>query len=137
MIKRFAAACALLLAALSMATPAQAKDNIFFGFMDWDAEAAQDAIDRGERVVVNVWASWCSKCTAQRRALSALLRSDESLDDVKVFAIDIEDPLRPESVGSHVIDNNAARTTLVIYKQGQEVAVYGGRDPEAIAGLLN
>ena len=137
MIKRFAAACALLLAALSMATPAQAKDNIFFGFMDWDAEAAQDAIDRGERVVVNVWASWCPKCTAQRRALSQVLGADPSLDDVKVFAIDIDDPLRPSSVGSHSISGNAARTTLVIFDQGQEVAVYGGRDAAAIAALFD
>jgi thiol-disulfide isomerase/thioredoxin len=97
----------------------------------------QAAIDQGDRVVINVWASWCPKCTAQRRALSQVLGADPSLDDVKVFAIDIDDPLRPSSVGSHSISGNAARTTLVIFDQGQEVAVYGGRDAAAIAALFD
>lgn len=136
MFKRLAAAFALLFAVFSVASPAQARDNVFYGFMDWDAAAAQEAINNGERVVVNVWATWCPACNAQRRTLSALLNSDESFDDVKVFAVEFDDPNRPSAVGSHAITGSAARTTLVIFNQGQEVAVYGGQDPAAISSLL-
>ncbi len=60
----------------------------------------------------------------------------ESFDDVKVFAVEFDDPNRPSAVGSHAITGSAARTTLVIFNQGQEVAVYGGQDPAAISSLL-
>ena len=91
------------------------------GFITWDAEAAQAAINNGEQVVVNVWAEWCPSCIAQRRTLHAVLQQNpDAFADVKVFAINIDDRPRPQQVGSHRITGSAARTTLIFFNGGRK-----------------
>ena len=102
MIKRISHWLAVLCAAFAFNTLAHADTNENFGFMEWDAEAAQTAIDNGERVIINAWATWCPFCKAQRRSLAGLLQSDpEGYSDVKVFAIDIDDADKPAMVGGN------------------------------------
>jgi len=137
MFKRFAALFAVLIASFAISTSVSAKTNAFFGFLDWDAAAAQAAINNGERVAINIWADWCPNCTSQRRSLSDLIKSDpEAYGDVKVFAIEYDDPNRPAAVGSHPIPNSSARTTIIFFGGGQELAVYGGQSPFEMAEIL-
>lgn len=138
MIKRFAAFLATVVAALSLSlavsTTASAKTNEVYGFMEWDAEAAAAAIAAGDRVVINVWATWCPNCTSQRRAFAMLLQSDpEAYADVKVFAIDIDDADRPSMVGPH----KARKTTMIFYNDGEEIGVYTGKKSRDMAAFLN
>lgn len=134
MIRRVTAALAMLCAALAFNPVAQADTNENLGFMNWDAEAAQAAIDNGERVIVNGWATWCPLCKAQRRALNGLLSSDpEGYADVKVFSIDIDWSDAPDAIG----DNPLRKTMLVFYGDGEEIDVYEGRDAEQMASILS
>jgi thiol-disulfide isomerase/thioredoxin len=134
MIKRISHWLAVLCAAFAVNTLAHADTNENFGFMEWDAEAAQTAIDNGERVIINAWATWCPFCKAQRRSLAGLLQSDpEGYSDVKVFAIDIDDADKPAMVGG----NQYGKTTLFFYVGGEEIDAYTGRDPNEIAALLS
>lgn len=134
MIKRISHWLAVLCAAFAFNTLAHADTNENFGFMEWDAEAAQTAIDNGERVIINAWATWCPFCKAQRRSLAGLLQSDpEGYSDVKVFAIDIDDADKPAMVGG----NQYGKTTLFFYVGGEKIDAYTGRDPNEIAALLS
>lgn len=138
MFKRFTAILAFVLATIGLSTAAHARSDEVMGFITWDAEAAQAAINNGEQVVVNVWAEWCPSCIAQRRTLHAVLQQNpDAFADVKVFAINIDDRPRPQQVGSHRISGSAARTTLIFFNGGEEIAVYGGQQANQIADLLS
>lgn len=133
MINRVAHLLAVLVAAFAFSTAAPADTNENFGFMEWDAEAAQTAIENGERVVINAWATWCPLCKAQRRTLNGLLQADpDGFADVKVFAIDIDSADAPPMVGDHKV----RKTTLFIFGSGEEIDVYTGRNADEIAALL-
>ena len=138
MLKRFTAIFVFILATVGLSTNAQARSDEIYGFMSWDAAAVQAAIVNGEQVVVNVWAEWCPSCRAQRKTLHAVLQHNpDAYADVKVFAINIDDRPRPQQVGSHRISGSAARTTLIFFNGGVEVAVYGGQQAGQIADLLS
>ena len=52
MFKRFTAILAFVLATIGLSTTAHARSDEVMGFITWDAEAAQAAINNGEQVVV-------------------------------------------------------------------------------------
>jgi len=134
MMKRISAVLAILFATFAIGTAAQADTNDNLGFMEWDAAAAEEAVINGERVIINTWATWCPFCKAQRRALSSLLKSDpETYGDVKVFAVDIDDPNTPSRIGS----KSVSKTTMIFFVGGQEIVAYKGQDTMEMAAFLN
>lgn len=133
MMKRVSALLAILFTAFAIGTAAQADTNDNLGFMAWDPAAAEEAVRNGERVIINTWATWCPFCKVQRRALSSLLNSDpETYGDVKVFAVDIDEPDTPSRIGS----NSVSKTTLIFFVGGQEVVAYKGQDTMEMAAFL-
>lgn len=133
MMKRVSALLAILFTAFAIGTAAQADTNDNLGFLAWDPAAAEEAVRNGERVIINTWATWCPFCKAQRRALSSLLNSDpETYGDVKVFAVDIDEPDTPSRIGS----NSVSKTTLIFFVGGQEVVAYKGQDTMEMAAFL-
>ena len=133
MMKRVSALLAILFTAFAIGTAAQADTNDNLGFMEWDAVAAEEAVRNGERVVINTWATWCPFCKAQRRALSSLLKSDpEKYGDVKVFAVDIDEPDTPSRIGS----SSVSKTTLIFFVGGREIVAYQGQDTMEMAAFL-
>ncbi|MGA0235912.1 MAG: TlpA family protein disulfide reductase [Alphaproteobacteria bacterium] len=134
MMKRISALLAILFAAFAIGTAAQADTNDNLGFMEWDAAAAEEAVINGERVIINTWATWCPFCKAQRRALSSLLKSDpETYGDVKVFAVDIDDPNTPSRIGS----KSVSKTTMIFFIGCQEIVAFKGQDTMEMAAFLN
>lgn len=133
MMKRVSALLAILFTAFAIGTAAQADTNDNLGFMAWDPAAAEEAVRNGERVIINTWATWCPFCKAQRRALSSLLNSDpETYGDVKVFAVDIDEPDTPSRIGS----NSVSKTTLIFFVGGREIVAYKGQDTMEMAAFL-
>ena len=122
MMKRVSALLAILFTAFAIGTAAQADTNDNLGFMAWDPAAAEEAVRNGERVIINTWATWCPFCKAQRRALSSLLNSDpETYGDVKVFAVDIDEPDTPSRIGS----NSVSKTTDLLCRRSGNRGLQG------------
>ena len=120
-----------------------AMDNL--AFVDRDKKPVHLADFKGQVVVLNFWATWCSPCRNEMPTLASLQTSyagkalkvlplsgdlDDKFTDVKSF-IDVQEPL-DVYVDSNLIPKTAKLgiqglpATLVIDKQGREVARLDG-----------
>lgn len=92
---------ALLVLALSMANPAVAEGDLFFGetLMALDGAPAPLAGLRGKPLVVNFWARWCAPCRTEIPQLSAH-RARFRGRGVDLVGIAVED--RPQVVQAFV-----------------------------------
>src|ERR1700749_674986 len=95
-------------------------------------EAFASAQKDGVSILVEITASWCPTCEAQKPILSRLER-DSKFKNLKVFDVDFD------SQKSVVRQFGATmQSTLVAFKGGYEVArSVGDTHPESIEALLN
>ena len=95
-------------------------------------EAFASAQKDGDSILVEITASWCPTCKAQKPILSRLER-DSKFKNLKVFDVDFD------SQKSVVRQFGATmQSTLVAFKGGYEVArSVGDTHPESIEALLN
>ena len=137
MIKRFALLFTALLASLTLATSASAKTNANFGFEDFSVEAFVEASVSGELTIVNIWGENCPLCLGQRKALSALIKSNPDLyGNIRVLAIEATDPNRPAMVGSHKLSGWGARTMMILFRNGEQVAITGNHSQGDLSAFI-
>jgi thiol-disulfide isomerase/thioredoxin len=118
-------------------------DNM--AFIDRDKKPVHLADFKGEVVVLNLWATWCTPCRIEMPTLAHLQQqydskalkviplsgdTEEKLDDVKSF-IDVQEPLQvyadPDLIAKTAKLNVAGLpSTLILNKQGQIVARLDG-----------
>jgi|SRR5580704_3843774 thioredoxin 1 len=116
-----AAAAALITSAPAFAAEEQPFTRQAF-------EAAQSA---GKSILVEVHASWCPTCKAQKPILSKLF-ADPKFKNLAVFRVDFDDQ-------KDEVRNFKARiqSTLIAFKGTEEVArSVGDTNPDSIADLL-
>jgi thiol-disulfide isomerase/thioredoxin len=114
-------------------------------FTDADGKALSLADYAGKGVVLNLWATWCVPCVAEMPALAAFasavakdgivvlpLSSDRAgASIVEKFYKDLGVQnlpvlLDPKSAAAHALNVRGIPTTLVIDRQGREVAYLEG-----------
>jgi thiol-disulfide isomerase/thioredoxin len=98
--------------------------------------AAEAAMDRGEIVLLDFWASWCSTCAAQERVLAALKAENPAYEQtIRFFVVDWDQYGDAELSRSL---NIPRRSTLVALKGRQELGrIVAGTSREDIKALLD
>jgi thioredoxin-like negative regulator of GroEL len=93
--------------------------------------AFQAAQSQGQSILVEIHASWCPTCAAQKPILAKLF-ADPKFRNLAVFRIDFD------SQKDEVRNFNArVQSTLIAFKGGQEIArSVGDTNPDSIADLL-
>jgi thioredoxin 1 len=94
-------------------------------------QAFMAAQSKGQSILIEIHASWCPTCAAQKPILSKLF-ADPRFKNLAVFRVDF-DSQKDE------VRNFKARvqSTLITYKGGQEIArSVGDTNPDSIADLL-
>jgi len=113
-------------AALAPATMTVAAEERTF-----TRQAFQAAQRQGQSILVEIHASWCPTCAAQKPILARLF-AEPKFKDLAVFRLDF-DSQKDE------VRNFKARmqSTLITFKGGEEVArSVGDTNPDSIADLL-
>jgi thioredoxin 1 len=96
------------------------------------AEAFRAAQDSGKPILVEIHASWCTTCAAQKPILSDLV-ADPKFKDMTVLRVDF-DTQKKEVRGFHA----QVQSTLIVFKGTKEVArSVGETTRDAIAALLD
>jgi thioredoxin 1 len=121
------AVAALTGAALFVFTGALAGERRTYSLSDF--EAAQAA---GGRILVDITASWCPTCKAQRPIVDALAAKPENADLV-IFDVDFD--AQKDAVRGF---NAQMQSTLIAFLGSTETArSVGDTDPESIAALIS
>ena len=124
MFKRFVLLIALALGGVSVAT---AQD-----FQDFTEESFNAALNSGQPIVVNFYESWCSRCTIQRRNLSALLEEEAYQDVIVLQAVFSKHRDFASSLGIK------ARTSLALIVDGELAEInVGGTSTSRVQNLLD
>lgn len=124
MFKRFVLLIALTFGGASVAT---AQD-----FQDFTEDNFNAALDSGQPIVVNFYETWCSRCSTQRRNLSALLEDEAYQDVIVLEAIFGEHRDFAASLGIN------ARTSLALIVDRNLTAIeVGGTSTASVQALLD
>jgi len=117
----------LALSAALLAAPASAAmDRI-----PYDRDAVAAAQQNGAKIIVGIWAVWCSTCQAQIAILDGLA-ADPRFDAITIFHIDY-DLQKPAMrlVGAE------ERSQLIAFDGAEEIGrLIGSTDPIAIEAFL-
>jgi len=126
--------CRFVLAfcALSAVAAFTAMGPAIAGEMPFTTQAFQDAQKAGKPILVEIHASWCPTCKAQKAILSDLL-PEPKFKDMVVLRVDFDSQKDAVSeFGARI------QSTLVVYKGDKEVGrSVGDTDPASIAALLD
>ncbi len=107
------------------------SDPILPGWEEYSTTRFEELMQRGEPVLVEVYASWCPTCLLQHRALETLHNEGRG-PSVRAIRVDFERD-------TDFVQKYAFRYTgtMVLYNQGREVAREAGLvTPEKIEAFL-
>jgi thiol-disulfide isomerase/thioredoxin len=83
-MRRWLSALAAIVLALAAPSGAAAMDRV-----PYDAAAVSAAQQNGEKIILGIWAVWCSTCQTQIAILDALA-DDPRFADITIFHIDYD-----------------------------------------------
>ncbi len=126
--RRFVVGLCAIAAAVAFAAVVPA----FADATPFTTQAFQDAQKAGKPILVEIHASWCPTCKAQKAILSDLL-PEPKFKDMVVLRVDFDSQKDAVSeFGARI------QSTLVVYKGDKEVGrSVGDTDPASIAALLD
>ena len=131
MIRRHIIPAILLLLTFPIASFA-ADDHV-----DYTPAAYSAAIDNGQPLLVDFYASWCGTCRAQQRTIASLQSENAAYKNVTVMRVDWDKYGRSDFAKSLKIPR---RSTLVMFTGGKEVgrvvAQTGSSEIEALYKLV-
>jgi thioredoxin 1 len=95
-------------------------------------ELFQAAQDQHKSILIDIYASWCPTCRAQKPILSALLAKPR-FKDLTVLRVDFDNQKNDvRNFGANV------QSTLIVFKGREEVGrSIGQTKPDALAALLD
>ena len=121
-----------LIALTAISAFAAAPSAMAYDYMPYTQQAFADAQHSGRTILVEITASWCPICKAQKEVLSGLL-PDAAHKNLAVFEVDFD--LQKDVVRAL---NAQSQSTLITFKGATEVGrLVGETRPDAIKRLLD
>ena len=97
---------------------------------------AEAAMDEGKIVLLDFWASWCSTCAAQERALTALKAENPAYEQKIAFFVVDWDEFGNDTLAKDL--RIPRRSTLVLLKGREELGrIVAGTSKAEIKALLD
>lgn len=104
----------MLTAAVTLA-PMAAKAQ----FVDYTPDVLQTAIDNGDRIILNFYASWCGTCNRQQRVMEDLRASNPAYDaNLTMIHVDWDTHQNSDLVTWY---NVPRRSTIIALKGDEEL----------------
>ena len=116
MLRRdFLALVATMTASISLAPRAARAE-----FVDYSPELLRGAMQRGDRIILNFYATWCGTCARQQRVMRDLRAQNPAYDqNLTLIHVDWDTYRNSEIVSLY---NVPRRSTIIAFKGDRELA---------------